>query len=124
MARIAIVILIPIVALLVWRDWVLERQFRLLTAYDAAHHDRTGELQIALRDERIDDAMWKLLLDDPAAALEAVDDVSRMPAPTAVPQRAWRIASAASCALGEPRSELRDYMAGDARVRQFCASKK
>jgi hypothetical protein len=124
MARITIVILIPIVALLVWRDWVIEREIRLLAVYDTAHHDRLGEEQLEMRDGRIDDAMWSLLLGDPKAAADAIYEVTRMPAPTAVPMRAWRIASAANCALGGFQVERYGDAASDPRVRQYCKGKK
>ena len=124
MARIAIVVMVPIVALLVWRDWVLERQMRLLAVYDAAHERLVGDRQIAMRDDRIDDAMWSLLVGEPKAAVDAVEEVSHMPAPTPVPQRAWLLASAARCALGQPRPRSPDWLATDSRVRVFCTLNK
>ena len=124
MARIAILVMVPIVALLAWRDYVMERQLRLLAVYDAAHHDRVSEQQLAMRDERIDEAMWELLLDHPNVAADQIYEVSRMPAPTAVPERAWRIASAARCALGGSQLPLYGDTAKDPRVQEYCKRKK
>jgi hypothetical protein len=120
MARVAILAIIPVMALLAWRDWVLERQVRLLAVYDVAHHDYEVSRQISDRDDRIDDAMWKLMLGEAPEALEVIKDVARMPAATVVPQRAWRIAAAATCAAGDPPAEYRYWRQNDTRVRKFC----
>jgi hypothetical protein len=120
MARVAIFVLIPVVALLSWRDWVVERQLRGL-AYDEAYRDERARVQIAARDEVIDDAMWQLLLGDGERAVARVKDAARMPAPTGMPERSWRIAAAAGCAQRDPSAQ-RQYAGwrDDARVREFC----
>jgi hypothetical protein len=122
MARVAIFVMLPIVALLVWRDVVLERQLQLLAVYDAAHHDDyLVSLQISQRNETIDEAMWALLRDDPARALERIDEAGRMPAATLMPDRAGRIAELASCLLGDAHPYWHEP---DPRVIQICAARR
>jgi hypothetical protein len=121
MARAAILAMIPVVAILVWRDWVVERQLRGL-AYDEAYRDEHARVQIAARDEVIDDAMWALLLGDADQAVARVKDAARMPAPTGMPERSWRIAAAAGCAQrDEPARQQYRGWRDDPRVAKFCA---
>jgi hypothetical protein len=121
MARAAILAMICVVAILVWRDWVVERQLRGL-AYDEAYRDEQARVQIAARDEVIDDAMWALLLGDADQAVARVKDASRMQAPTGMPERSWRIAAAAGCAEPDLHAQ-RQYIGwrDDPRVARFCA---
>lgn len=120
MARAAIFVLIPVVALLVWRDVVLDRQIRAL-AYDEAYRDEKARVQIAARDAVIDDAMWKLLAREGDGALAAIKEAARMPAPTGMPERAWLIAAAATCssANAATQQEYRGWRR-DPRVAKFC----
>ncbi len=121
MARGAILVMIPVVALLVWRDWVVERQLRRL-AYQQAYSDEKARIQIGARDEVIDEAMWQLLLGDGKTAVARVQDAARMTAPTGMPERSWRIAAAASCAQRDARAQ-RQYVGwrDDPRVTRYCA---
>jgi hypothetical protein len=121
MARVAILAIIPVMALLAWRDVVVERQLRTL-AYDDAYRDEQARLQIAARDDVIDDAMWKLIDGDAERAVARIKEAARMPAPTGMPERAWLVAAAASCTRNDPAAQ-RDYSGwrSDVRVRRYCA---
>jgi len=123
MARAAIFVMIPVVALLVWRDLLFDRQLRAL-AYDQAYRDEHAAVQLAARDEVLDDAMWQLALGRPDDALSHVKRAQSMPAPTAMPERAWHIAAAASCALEGPDTRHYAGWRDDARVRAFCTLNK
>jgi len=121
MARVAILVLIPVVAVLLWRDLVVERRLREL-AYGDAYRDERDRVQLGLRDEVIDDALWSLALGDGARAVARVQEASRMQAPTAMPERAWHIAAAGSCASDPPgREQYVGWRRDDARVIKFCA---
>ncbi len=120
MARSAILVMVPVVALLAWRDFVVERQLREL-AYADAYRDERARVQVAARDEALDDAAWALLLGEPLAAVSHVKRAEALPAPTGMPERGWRIAAAASCAAFG--ANTRAYAGWrDARVDQYCAS--
>jgi len=124
MARAAIFVLIAVVALLLWRDLVVERRVREL-AYADAYRDERDRAQLAARDEVIDDALWSLALGDGARAVARVQEASRMPAPTAMPERAWHVAAAGSCASDPPgREQYVGWRRDDARVVKFCALNK
>ena len=124
MARGAIVVLIAVVALLLWRDLVVERRVREL-AYADAYRDERDRAQLAARDEVIDDALWSLALGDGARAVARVQEASRMPAPRAMPERAWHIAAAGSCASDPPeRAQYVGFRRDDARVVKLCALNK
>lgn len=68
--------------------------------------------------------MWQLALGRPAEALSHVKRASAMRAPTGLPERAWRIAAAASCALEGPDTRQYAGWRDDARVRAFCTLNK
>jgi hypothetical protein len=124
MARGAILVLIAVVALLLWRDVVVEGRLREL-AYRDAYADAHDRAQLAARDEVIDDALWSLAFGDGARAVARVQEASRMPAPTAMPERAWHIAAAGSCASDPPeRAQYVGFRRDDTRVIKFCALNK
>ena len=109
---------------LLWRDVVVERRVREL-AYADAYRDERDRAQLAARDEVIDDALWSLALGDGARAVARVQEASRMPAPTAMPERAWHVAAAGSCASDPPgREQYVGWRRDDARVVKFCALNK
>ncbi len=89
MARIAIFAMLPIVALLVWRDVVLERQLRLLAIFEeAVQRDRQNGSPTQVRDERLDAATWALVHDD---FDRASDELARALEIQNGPQRPFRV---------------------------------
>ena len=119
MARVAIFVMLPVVALLMWRDVVLERQIRALAEYDAVYRDGEGRALMAARDAVIDDATWALLDGAPERALTRIKEADAMPSPRAMPERAWTIAAAASCAR-DPLTKDYSGWRRDPRVRLYC----
>ncbi len=120
MARAAILVLVPVVALLAWRDVVFERQLGAI----ARDHAWRDEQAILARDDVLDDALWQLALGRPADALSHVRRAAAMRAPDGVPERAWRIAAAASCALDGAGTRQYAGWRDDPRVREYCALNK
>ena len=120
MARAAILVMVPVVALLAWRDFVVERRLDTL-AYDDAYRAERARVQTQARDQVLDEAMWELALGRPADALSHVKRAQSMPAPTGLPERAWRIGAAASCALEGPATQKYAGWRDDEHVARFCA---
>lgn len=116
MARVAIFAIIPVVAILVWRDVVLERQIAALVAASTLY-DVQGRALVAARDGVIDDATFELLNLQPDRALARIKQAAAMPSPRGMPERAWLVGAAAACALHAP-----DYAgwARDPRVERYC----
>lgn len=123
MARAAILLMVPVVALLAWRDFVVERRLNAL-AYDDAYLSERARVQTQARDQLLDEAMWELALGRPGDALSHVKRAQSMAAPTAMPERGWHIAAAASCALEGPDTRHYAGWRDDARVRDFCTLNK
>ena len=119
MARVAILAMIPVVALLVWRDVVLERQLRALADHEAAYDLQTRAF-LAARDGAIDDATWELLNGAPERALARVKEAAAMPSPRGMPERAWLIAAGAVCTRPGPPSSEYTVWQRDPRVQRYC----
>lgn len=116
MARVAILVMLPVVALLVWRDVVLERQIAGLVAADALYDVQTRAF-LAARDATVDDATWELLNGEPDRAIVRIRQAAAMPSPTGMPERAWLIGAGAGCLTNQ-----REYAGWrrDPRVARFC----
>jgi hypothetical protein len=121
MARVAIFVMLPVVALLLWRDVVLERQIRALVEYDAVYRDVEGRALLATRDAVIDDATWELLDGAPDRAVARIKEAAAMPSPRGMPERAWLIAAAAVCARRDPHDPSYAKWRTDPHVARYCA---